>query len=339
MKSKATFGVVLCFVGWMMALTQEARGGAQAQQAPPTETVAPNIPGVVVGGTKVQVFTIGTTTDSDGPIALPDGNVIFTELGVNRIWKIEKDSKLSLFLDNTGKPVPGALGFDSKGRLIATQTTPPEQTKIAVIYPQGQEAVLAESIDGRPLGRPNDLVVSGKGGVYFTDPGVGKTPSIVGYIPPGGKAIKVADVTGRPNGIQLSPDEKTLYVNISWGAYLTAFDIQPDGTLRNGRNFGKYELASAKAAETIASWAGPKPVQVSDGLATDNDGRIYVANQSVNGVQVFSSQGQSLGTIPLGGRPQSIAFAGPEKKTLYVTGAGYLYKIQMLAQGPKGRVK
>jgi gluconolactonase len=352
MKSSVTFVAVLCFLGYVTALGQQGpQGGGQAQQAPPAETVAPNIPGVVAGGTKVQVFKV-TSGGTEGPVAMPDGSVLFTETSANRVWKIDKADKVSLFLENTSGAL--ALGFDSKGRLIATG-----QRKISVIYPKSQEGVLADNVNGEPLGLPNDLVVSKNGGVYFTDPGPnaeqlkeGRLPTepAVLYIPLGGKAIKVADfmtsdrVRGRPNGIQLSPDEKILYVNNSWGEYLLAYDIQADGALRNRRNFGKYELV--KRAETVESWIGPapgtlaaSPVQISDGLASDNEGRLYVANQSVLGVQVFSPQGQSLGTIPLGGRPQNLAFAGSDKKTLYIVGRGYAYKVQMLAQGPKGRAK
>jgi gluconolactonase len=151
------------------------------------------------------------------------------------------------------------------------------------------------------------------------------------YIPPGGKAIKVVDFKGRPNGIQLSPDEKTLYVNNSFGEYLLAFDIQPDGTVQNQRNFGKYEVRNQ--VEPGAN--------VPDGLASDSEGRFYVANENVTGVQVFSPTGQSLGTIPLSTAPQNLAFGGPGKRTLYVTSGvpAYFYKIQMLAQGPKGRAR
>ena len=254
--------VVWCFLGGVTAFGQEGGGRATQAPPPPTETVAPNIPGVVAGG-KVQVFKIASTTE--GPIAMPDGSVLFTETAANRVWRIDKDDKVSLFLENTGGAL--GLGFDSKGRLIATG-----QRKISVIYPKGQEAVLADNFNGEPLGLPNDLVVSKNGGVYFTAPGPnaeqlkeGSLPAepAVFYIPPGGKAIKVADfmtndrVRGRPNGIQLSPDEKTLYVNNSWGEYLIAYDIQPHGTVRNRRNFGKYELV--KRAETVESWIGPAP--------------------------------------------------------------------------------
>ena len=337
MKSNATFVVVLCFLCCVTAFGQRGeQGGGQAPQAPPKETVAPNIPGVVAGGTKVQVIKIAPTGNTEGPVGMPDGSLLFSELAANKVWKLDKDDKVTVLVENTSGAL--GMGFDSKGRLIATLTAPAGQTKIGVVYPKGQEAVLADNVNGELLGRPNDLVVSKKGGVYFTDPGPSeqqvkqgyhKMEPAVFYIPPGGKAIKVADVAGRPNGIQLSPDEKILYVNNSFGQYLLAFDIQPDGTVKNRRDFGKYELTKP---------AGPTD-SVSDGLASDNAGRLYVANQSVPGVQVFDAKGKSLGTIPLGRDPQNMAFAGPNKKTLYVTGGGYAFKIQMLTEGPKGRAK
>jgi gluconolactonase len=335
MKSKVAFGGVLCFLGCITAFGQE--GGGRAPQAVPTDTVAPSIPGVVAGGTKVHVLKIvAMPGNTEGPVGLPDGSLVFAEVAASKVWKIDKDDKISLLAENTSGAV--GMGLDSKGRLIACVTQPPGQTKIGVIYPKGQEAVLADNVNGEPLGRPNDLVVNKKGGIYFTDPGPNeaqlkagyhKTEPAVYYIPSGGKAIKVADVMGRPNGIQLSPDEKILYVNNSFGEYLLAFDIQQDGTVRNQRNFAKYDLV--KQLEP--------GVSVSDGLASDSEGRLYVANQSVRGIQVFSPQGQSLGTNPLSRSPQNLAFAGPGKKTLYVTGGGYAFKVQMLTQGVKGRAK
>jgi gluconolactonase len=309
-----------------------AQGAGQPPQGPPTETVAPEIPGVVAGGTKVQVIKDGFQ-GTEGPIALPDGSLIFTETNANRITKIDKDNNISSFLENTNGS--NGLAFDSKGRLISVQTTP-GQTKIGVVYPKGAEAVLADSYEGKPFGRPNDLVVDKKGGVYFSEPGPNAQPGAppaalppaVYYIPPGGRAVKIAEGIERPNGIQLSRDEKTLYVNNTSGEYLLAFDIQPDGTVKNRRNFAKYE-GVAKTATGVNSGA--------DGLAIDSQGRVYVATST--GVQVFNPQGQHLGTIPLSRAPQNLAFAGPDKKTLYVVGRGAAFKIQMIAQGFKDRVK
>jgi gluconolactonase len=318
-----------------IACFAQARGG-QAPQGPPTETVAPAIPGVVAAGTKVQVIRDGFQ-GTEGPIALPDGSLIFTETNANRITRIDKDNNVSTFLENTNGS--NGLGFDSRGRLISVQTTP-GQTKIGVIYPRGSEAVLSDNFEGKAFGRPNDLVVDRKGGVYFTDPGANAQqgapapptpplPPAVYYIPAGGRAVKVAEGIERPNGIMLSPDDRVLYVNNTQGEYLIAFDIQADGTLRNRRNFAKYQGVTQGANGAVASGA--------DGLAIDSEGRIYVA--STPGVQVFSPQGQHLGTIPVSRSPQNLAFAGADRKTLYLVGRGAAFKIQMLSQGFKDRVK
>ena len=125
-------------------------------------------------------------------------------------------------------------------------------------------------------------------------------------------------------GIQLSPDEKTLYVNNMNGEYLLAYDIEPDGTVRNRRNFARYE-GSAQGASGA------------DGLANDSEGRVYVATPV--GIQVFSPKGQHLGTIPVSRSAQNLAFAGPDKKTLYIFGRGVAFKVRTLAQGFKGRAK
>ena len=169
--------------------------------------------------------------------------------------------------------------------------------------------------------RPNDLVIDKKDGIYFTLPS--DKPSAVYYIPKGGQPTKVGEAASA-HGIQLSPDEKTLYSADSSGEYLIAFDVQPDGKLTNKRNFGKYQGL-------------PKPESHADGIAIDSQGRVYVGIET--GVQVFSPKGDALGVIPTSQRPQNLAFAGPDKKTLYLTGGSALFSVKMLAQGYPGRAK
>jgi gluconolactonase len=317
MKSKTALFLVY-------GLLHSAAAFGQAQSAPASDTVAPAIPGVVAAGTKIQVVQEGFK-NTEGPIALPDGSLIFTENVTNKIFQIDAAGNTSVFLEDTKGA--NALAFDPMGRLIATRREPGFQG-IAVIYPKGREAVLADKIDGKPLDRPNDLVLDKKGGIYFTDPG----PHSVYYVTPGGRTIQVADGIVRPNGIQLSPDDRVLYVNDTEGEDLFAFDVQPDGTLRNRRIFAKY-LGVKKTAEGVLSGA--------DGMAIDSEGRVYATTNG--GVDVYSPQGQLLGTIPVGtpgGRgPQNLAFAGRDKKTLYIAGRGAIFKVQTLAQGYMGRVK
>jgi gluconolactonase len=307
------------------------QAAGQAAAPPATDSVAPSIPGVTAAGTKVAVIKEGFQ-GTEGPIALPDGSLIFTETNASRITKIDKDDNVTTFLENTNGS--NGLAFDAKGRLISVQTTP-GRTRVGVIYPKGSEALLADGFEGRP----NDLVVNRNGGVYFTVPGpVAAAPGattppapfvpFVYYIPPGGKMMKAAEGIENPNGIQLSPDERTLYINNTRGEYLLAFDVQPNGTLTNRRNFGQY-AGVTKTATGVASGA--------DGLAIDSDGRVYAATTA--GVQVFSPEGKHLGTIPVSRSPQNLAFAGPDKRTLYLVGRGAAYKIQMLSQGLTGRAK
>jgi gluconolactonase len=330
----------LHFCGFMVTLTSFATPGtgviAQGQTPPtPTETVATAIPGVVAAGTKVEVIKSGFR-GTEGPIALPDGSLIFTETQANRITRIDKDNNTTTFLENTNGS--NGLAFDGKGHLISVQTTP-GQTRIGVIYPAGQEATLTDNFDGKPYGRPNDLVVDKRGGVYFSEPGPNPTPGqppsappltpAVYYVPPGGKAVRAAEGIERPNGIQLSPDEKTLYVNNTSGEYVLAFDINPDGSLKNRRNFAKYPNLSKTESGGVSSGA--------DGLAIDNQGRVFVAANG--GVSVFSPKGEPLGIIPVSLAPQNIAFAGADKKTLYIVGRGSAFKVRLLTEGYKGRAK
>jgi gluconolactonase len=290
--------------------------------------VTPTIDGVVAAGTAIELIKEGFQ-GTEGPIALPDGSVIFTEAQINQITRIGADNSIAPYLQNTNGA--NALAFNSAGELIAVQTTKPG---IAVLAPAGRERVLVDKFEGVPLNRPNDLVVDKSGGVYFTDPGPRPEPAqpapktAVYYLPVKGSLQLLATDIGRPNGIQLSPDEKTLYIANTYGEHVLAYSVNQQGSVGNRRNFAK--LAGVTKTETgITSGA--------DGLAVDAKGRLYVA--SAAGIQVFDAKGAALGTIPLPKAPQNLAFAGEGKRTLYVVGRGSAYRIAVLTPGYGGRVK
>jgi gluconolactonase len=329
MKTWTWMAMGLCVAGATVALSQTP-APAQTQESGEVKT---GIPGVVAAGTKVQFIKDGFD-GTEGPITLPDGSLIFTETNANRITKIDKDGKTSTYLENANGS--NALFFDSKGRLYSVQTTMP---RVGILAPKGSEAVLADKFEGQPFSRPNDLTVDKKGGVYFTDPGPNpaagqpvpaKPPlkTAVYYIRPNGQILRIVTDLQRPNGVTLSKDEKVFYLGDTWGEYVLAFDIQDDGSLKNRRNFAKIDSVQ-KTATGIVSGA--------DGLLIDDADRLYVC--SVTGVQVFDKTGKYLGTIPIPRQPQNIAFAGADKKTLYVVGRGAAYKIAMISQGFKGRAK
>ena len=182
--------------------------------------------------------------------------------------------------------------------------------------------MFVNSYNGDPLeclgGVVNDLTADSKGGVYFTMGGVFHADA-KGMVKSFGENL-------RTNGIILSPDEKTLYVTN--GQSVAAFDVKPDGSLANQREFAKLSVGGG------------------DGMAVDATGRLYVTaggGAGGGGVHVFTPDGKPLGTI---GSPRSlitVAFAGPGKKTLYAIANDRqnvdVYSIAVIAQGPKGRAK
>jgi gluconolactonase len=176
----------------------------------------------------------------------------------------------------------------------------------------------------------NDLTVSKAGHAYVTSGGVL-------HMKPSGEVEAVGQGLNT-NGIIMSPDEKILYVTN--GAAIAAFDVAADGSLSNQREFGRLEGGGG-----------------GDGMAVDSEGRLYVTGGV--GVHVLGKDGKYLGVIPTPRAPITLAFSGPDKKTLYVgtmgvtmgDGKEYLttdgrrntamtvYKVAMQSQGFKGRAR
>lgn len=303
-------------------------GSVLAQTSPQIESA---IPGVVAAGTKIQLIKEGFS-GTEGPVALQDGSLVFTETQANRITRIWPDGTVTPFLENTNGA--NGLGFTANGDLYAVQV---QRARVGIIHPSTRAKTLTEGFEGKPFGRPNDLVVDQKGNAYFTDSGVNGTlaPGAVEPAKPAvyriaasGEVKRLAADIERPNGIQLSPDDKVLYVANTGGEHVLAYDVAADGSVGAKRLFAKLEGVQ-KTATGVNSGA--------DGLAVDALGRVYVAANT--GIQVFSAQGERLGNIALPKKPQNLAFAGVDKKTLYVVGRGAAYRFPVLTAGYAGRAK
>ena len=331
----ATFGALAACASLISA--QQAGGTIPLQPAP-------EIAGVITGGTRPQVIATGLN-GADDPIWIPDVGLLFSEPNADRIVRLSDAGTVLPFLAGLHRPL--GMTFDGQGRLISLQSEA-GFTSVRVVWPPGKEAVLAERFDGLPFSRPNGVTVDRKGGVYFSDPGLNpaqeeqlrrtqaRLPPAVYYVPPGEAPIRVAEGIARPNGVHLSRDEKTLYVNDTNGIQAFAFDVLPNGRLANRRVFATYvgRTPPLGANEGVASGA--------DDLVIDNEGRVYSITAA--GIEVLSDTGRPLGIIPAkcspdGGRCQALAFGGTDKRTLYVAGAGTLLRIQMVAQGFVGRAK
>ncbi|MFL2546164.1 MAG: SMP-30/gluconolactonase/LRE family protein [Candidatus Rariloculaceae bacterium] len=307
------------------------------------------IPGVVAEGAEIRRILTGYN-GLDDPIRLENGSLVFAEPDALKIHSLDPATNEVTVLVAESNESHG-ISQHADGHLISAQAWD-GSTRIGVIYPPERVETLADNFEGMPFSRPNDMIVASNGGVYFTDPGLtaGQTeelreryggqplaprlPPTVYYIPPGGDPVAVEENMIRPNGIQLSRDESVLYISDSNGDHVIAWDIQPNGTVENRRELGTLQGRSNRdnglgGVKTFA-----------DGMAVDNDDRIYVSTGG--GIEVLGPDGEHLGIIPVRCVPrdcQNVAFGGPTKQTLYVAGAGSLYKIEMIARGLTTRAK
>ena len=276
---------------------------------------------------------------TEGPTVDRDGNVYFTELVFQRIMKLDPKGALTVFRENSNNA--NGLLIDPQGRLIAcegadsTRMGVPQKFKPQVTRTDlatGKVEILADHYEGKPFVGPNDVTIDSKGRLYFTDlPG-----GAVYRLDAPGRVIRIlaAPDIQRPNGLQISPDDKTLYVieaNQAQGGarMIRAFDLSAEGTPSRMRvHYNFYPGRSA------------------DGMSIDTEGNLYASAgmgqlrgtsetlDTRTGVHVISPDGKLLKFIPI---PEDYitnnAFGGPDMRTLYVTAGKTLYRLRMDVSG------
>jgi gluconolactonase len=277
------------------------------------------IPGVVAPGVQPELVQEGFVF-TEGPVGTADGGLYFSDIRANRTHRLDPNGKITVLRENTNGT--NGLALTREGDLLGAEGDGKRITKRSR---DGRVTTLTDGLPGKPLMAPNDLIVDAKGGIYFTDPGprpiVAGRKAYVYYLPAGAKQpIVVEDGVVRPNGLTLTRDGKTLIVDDTVGDTVFAFDVQPDGKVKNKRPFAK--LHDIPAGQESGA----------DGLTLDRDDRVYVT--TVSGVQVFDHAGQYLGTIKVARQAANVAFSGPDKRTLYFTAREGLYRLKTLAQGP-----
>jgi len=300
-------------------------GSAVAQTTPQAE-----IPGVIRAGAQVQLVKDGLD-GLEGPVPSGDGGLYFTAIDENRIYKVDRDGMtVTIWRENTNGT--NGLFLLKDGRLLGAESG---GRRINAVAPGGTVTGLATSYGGQPFRSPNDLIADGKGGIYFTDPAPRPAPNVaprepgnVHYMRPNGEVLLIDSEIRRPNGLTISLDGRTLYVGDTEGEYVYAFDIQADGSARNKRQFVKLRDPE-QGSLGLRSRA--------DGMALDSEGRVYVSTAS--GVQVIDPRGNHLGTIRLPAVARNLAFAGPDRRTLYLTALNALYRVPMVSSGPADRAK
>ena len=303
---------------------------------------------------KLDLFIDGTKTKpgltfSEGPKWM-NGKVYFSNMYFDQKWTGSPKKSSTVELDPNG-----TYKYITEGKMQTNGLYPYKNGNLLVCDMLGHRViemttkgqvvkVLADKYDGKSLDGPNDIITDAEGGIYFTDPqftmeAVKFQPGrAVYYLSPAGKLIRLLEPNAfaMPNGVVLSPDGKTLFINNTYDDetwypvksdkknYIWEYDVNPDGTIKNGRQFAKLFLT-----ENVLNRKGKSTS--ADGMAIDKLGNLYVG--TYYGVQIFNSKGEFVGMINVPSFPVSLCFGDKDMKTLYIVSYNWVYKIRTNMEG------
>jgi gluconolactonase len=306
---------------------------------------------VIPAEARVELVADGSKTEpqlvfAEGPSWL-GGKLYFSSMGFDQGWNgdIKKSSVIEMGPDGTLRTV-------SAGRMLTNGTKPLPNGNLAVCDMFGHRIVemttrgeivrtIAGRYEGKPLDGPNDLIYDSKGGLYFSDPQFTADPvknqpgKCVYYLSPQGKLTRVIEpgTYGMPNGLALSPDGKTLFIDNTFDEpgrdtdkdnFIWAYDVREDGTLANERKFAELFLTP----EVLD--AGTKSTSA-DGMTIDSLGNLYVCTYA--GLQIFNAKGEFVGIVNFPVFPVNCCFGGEDLKTLHVVAYNKVYRIRTNAAG------
>lgn len=266
---------------------------------------------------------------SEGPAADAEGNVFFSDCPNNRIMVYRPATGQTEVWQEPSLRANG-MNFDVQGRLVVCCDGKDGGARAVRRYESdGTITTLASHYNGKKLNAPNDLCFDREGRIYFTDPRYGYRGDLeqdcmaVYRIELDGSLTRVIDDMQFPNGILITPDNRTLYLvdhnpDPGGARFLVAYDLAEDGTWQ--RRGILYDHGTGYGG---------------DGMVLDIEGNIYLTagENEKAGIYIFSAAGEFLGTIPLPEIPGNCTFGGPDLRTLYIAASASLYRINLAIPG------
>lgn len=259
--------------------------------------------------TEVNSFTPGV----EGPACDRAGNFFAVNLARQQtIGRVSPDGKSEVFVTLPGKSVGNGLRFDRNGYLYVADYT--EHQVLKIDPGTRQVSVFAHE---PAMNQPNDLAITASGTLYASDPNWKDSTGKLWRVDLDGKVTLLASEMGTTNGIEVSPDGTTLYVNESEQRNVWAFRITPDGSLADKRLLKKF------------------PDFGFDGMRCDVDGNLYITRHGKGTVAVLSPSGEILHEVDvLGTRPSNLCFGGPDGCTVYVCEVDHQRIVQFRTDRP-----
>jgi sugar lactone lactonase YvrE len=255
---------------------------------------------------------------TEGPVWIPEGFLLFSDIPANTIYKYEPGIKPEIFLKPSNHS--NGLTLDQQGRILICE----HERRVIRLEKDGTRSILAKQYKGKRLNSPNDIVVKKDGSIYFTDPPFGLPNRSEGkeldfsgvYRIKEGRIKLLEDRILLPNGLAFSPDEKYLYVDDSNSGNIYVFNITDNGLLENKRLF--------------ASVAGPDG-RGGDGMKVDVNGNLFCTGPE--GISVFDQNGGRLGVIVCPERPANLAWGDKDYKSMYITARTSVYRLRVKTGG------
>ena len=259
--------------------------------------------------TQPKQFTPGI----EGPQCDRAGNLYAVNFEKQQtIGKVSPDGKAEIFVTLPGESTGNGIVFDQQGRMFVADYVGHNVLRIDM---KTRNIEVFAHHDG--MNQPNDLAIAPDGTLYASDPNWGNSTGQLWKIDGSGKVQKIADKMGTTNGIEVSPDGKTLYVNESAQRNVWSFPILTDGSLGEKKLLKQF------------------PDHGFDGMRCDVDGNLYITRYGKGTVVVLSPEGKELREIDvLGKQPSNLCFGGPDGRTVYVTEVEQTRLVQFRVDKP-----
>jgi gluconolactonase len=241
------------------------------------------------------------------------------------------------------------MKFDAEGNLVVAEGADYGGRRLTKTdMKTGKSYILTGLFDGRPYNALNDLTIDEKGRIYFTDPRyLGWEPidqpiQAVYRLDPDGKVTRLITDAGKPNGVQVSPDQKTLYVLAHDNGSNEVFGLGKGATFQKGiMQTLTYDLAADGSVSNRKVLTDYAPNDGGDGMTVDVDGNLYIAVRSTAqpGVHIYTPQGKELAYIPVGNKehpelPTNVSFGyGDDGNLLYLASGKSIYTIRLAKKG------
>jgi len=238
------------------------------------------------------------TNNCEGPAVDSEGNVYAVNFARDgTIALMNKKGRSGFFVTLPKGSTGNGIRFGDKSTFYVADFTGHNVLKVNLIT----KDISVFAHDDR-MNQPNDLAITGSGNIFCSDPNWKDGTGQIWHVSPAGKTRLVAENMGTTNGIDVSPDEKTLYVNESVQRNVWAFDLAPDGTLSNKRLLHQFADGGM------------------DGMRCDIHGNLYIARHGKGEVAVLSPEGKVIHTIKtIGKKVSNICFGGKNGRTAYIT--------------------